>query len=75
MAAVAVRKKVVSIGHFSPSFCFQSVQIILLVRSKLRALACIGCNVNPRNIGLSQNELDETKNDYKITQHTTSYAH
>ena len=27
MAAVAVRKKVVSIGHFSPSFCFQSLQI------------------------------------------------
>ena len=33
MAAVAVRKKVVSIGHFSSSFCFQSLQIFLLVRS------------------------------------------
>ena len=29
MAAVAVRKKVVSVGHFSPSFCFQSLQIFL----------------------------------------------
>ena len=32
MAAVAVRKKVVSIGHFSPSFCFQLLQILLFVR-------------------------------------------
>ena len=31
MAAVAVRKKVVSVGHFSPSFCFQSLQIFLFV--------------------------------------------
>ena len=33
MAAVAVRKKVVRIGHFSPRFFFQSLQIFLLVRS------------------------------------------
>ena len=33
IAAVAVRKKVVSIGHFSPNFCFQSLQIFLFVRS------------------------------------------
>ena len=38
MAAVAVRKKVVSIGHFSPSFCFQSLQIFLLVRSNQKHL-------------------------------------
>ena len=33
MAAIAVRKKVVSIGHFSPSFCLQSLQRFLFVRS------------------------------------------
>ena len=33
MAAVAVRKKVVSIGHYLPSFYFKSLQIFLLVRS------------------------------------------
>ena len=33
MAAVAVRKKVVSIDHFSPGFCFQLLQIFLFVRS------------------------------------------
>ena len=38
MAAVAVRKKVVSIDHFSPSFCFQSLQIFLLVRSNQKHL-------------------------------------
>ena len=29
MAAVAMRKKVVSIHHFSPSFCFWSLQILI----------------------------------------------
>ena len=33
MAAVAVRKKVVSVVHFSPNFCLQSLQFILFVRS------------------------------------------
>ena len=33
LAAVAVRKKVVGIGHFSPSFYLQSLQIFLFVRS------------------------------------------
>ena len=33
MAAIAVRKKVISIGHFSPSFCFQSLQMFLFVKS------------------------------------------
>ena len=38
MAAVAVRKKVVSIGHFSPSFCFWLLQIFLFVRSNQKQL-------------------------------------
>ena len=32
-APVAMRKKVGSIGHFSPCFCLQSLQIVLLVKS------------------------------------------
>ena len=32
MAAVAVRKKVISIGHFSPSFYLQSLQFFILIR-------------------------------------------
>ena len=32
MAAIAERKKVVSIGHSPPSFCLQSLQIFLFVR-------------------------------------------
>ena len=32
MAAIAVRKKVVSIGHSPPSFCFQSLQSFLFVK-------------------------------------------
>ena len=32
MAAVAARKKVVSIGHFSPSFYLQSLQFFLFIR-------------------------------------------
>ena len=47
MAAVAVRKKVVSIGHFSPS----SVTEILLDQIKI---VCIDCTENQRKIGLSQ---------------------
>ena len=31
MAAIAVRKKVISIGHFSPCFCLQSLQIFYLL--------------------------------------------
>ena len=38
MAAVAVREKVVSIGHFSPNFCFQSLQIFLFVKSNQEQL-------------------------------------
>ena len=41
MAAVAVRKKVVSIGHFSTSFCLQSLQIFLFVRSNQEQLCVL----------------------------------
>ena len=38
MAAVAVRKKVVSIGHFSPCFCLQSLKFFLFVGSNQKQL-------------------------------------
>ena len=38
MAAVAMRKKVVSIGHFSPCFCFQSPKSFFFVRSNQKQL-------------------------------------
>ena len=38
MAAIAVRKKVISIGHFSPCFCLQSLQFFLFVRSNQEQL-------------------------------------
>ena len=38
MAAVALRKKVVSIGHFSTSFCLQSLQFFFSIRSNQEQL-------------------------------------
>ena len=38
IAAVAVRKEVASIGHFPTSFCLQSLQFILFVRSNQEKL-------------------------------------
>ena len=40
MAAVAMRKKVVSIGHFSPSLCLWSLKLFLFIRSNQEQL-CI----------------------------------
>ena len=40
MAAVAVGKKVVSIGHFSPSFYLQSLQTFLDASSHLYNTLC-----------------------------------
>ena len=38
MAAVAARKKVVNIGHFSLCFCLQSLNFFLFVRSNQKQL-------------------------------------
>ena len=54
MAAVAMRKKVVSIGHFSLSFCLLSLQFFFICLIKSRAIVCIDCTENQRKIGLSQ---------------------
>ena len=49
MAAIAVRRKVVSIGHFSSSFYLQSLHLFLLDQ-----IVCIDCTENQREIRLSQ---------------------
>ena len=55
MAAIAVRKKVVSIGHFPPTFYPQTLQIYFVCQIKSRAIVCIDdCTENQRKIGLSQ---------------------
>ena len=68
MAAVAVRKKVVIIGHFSPRFCLQSLQIFLFVRSEKDELD----ELKLGELG-ELDELDELR--YSKSLQTTSYAH
>ena len=66
MAAIAVRKKVISIGHFSPCFRPQSLQFFLFVRLNQELLY----ELKKKN----QNELDELKYSKTLIQ-MTSYAH
>ena len=54
MAAVAERKKVVTIDHFSPCFYLQSLKFFLFVRSSQKQFVCIDCTENQRKIGPSQ---------------------
>ena len=54
MAAIAVRKKVISIGRFSPCFRLQSLQCFFICEIKSRAILCIECTENQRKIGLSE---------------------
>ena len=56
MATVAVRKKVVSIGHLSPSFCLP-LQSFLFVRSNQEQLYVLIALKNRTK----SNELDELK--------------
>jgi len=52
MAAVVVRQKVVSIGHFLPSFCLESLQFFLFVRFVLIALiitAMLSCMLKSKH--------------------------
>ena len=62
MAAIAVRKKVVSIGKFSPSFCLQSLQFYVLIALK------------SKKNRTEPNEVDELKYSKSLTQ-MTSHAH
>ena len=56
MGAIAVRKKVISIGHLSPCFRLQSLQFLLFVRSNQDGWmdVWIECTENQRKIGMSQ---------------------
>ena len=74
MAAVAVRKKVVSIGHFSPSFYLQSLQFFLFIRLKQELLyESIALKIRKKN-RTEPNEVDELRYSKSLIQ-TTSYAH
>ena len=51
MAAIAMREKVVSIGHFSPSFCLQSLQIfrkMLVFKEQICFLTLIDVSSNAK---------------------------
>ena len=73
MAAVAVRKKGVSIGDFSPSLCLQSLQFSLLVRSNQEQLyVIIALKISENRT--EPNELAELKYSKSLNQ-ITSYAH
>ena len=67
MAAVAVRKKVVSVVHSSLGFSLQSLQFYLFVRSNQEQLYVLKNRTEP-------NELDELQYS-KLLNQTTSYAH
>ena len=73
MAAVAVRKKVVNIGHFSPSFYLQSLQFFLFIRVN-QELLYESIALKIRKNRTEPNELDELKYSKSLNQ-TTSYAH
>ena len=57
MAAVAVRKKVVSSGHFSPCLYLQSLKSFFFIRSNQKQLYVLIA----LKIGTEPNELDELK--------------
>ena len=60
MAAIAVRKKVISIGHFSPCFRLQSQQTFLFVRLNQEQLYVLNV-LKIRENRNEPNELDELK--------------
>ena len=70
MAAIALRKKVISIGCFSPWFRLQSLQTFLLVRLNQEQLYVL---IAPKN-RTEPNELDELKYSKSLNQ-IFSYAH
>ena len=73
MAAIALRKKVVSIGHFIPRFCFQSLQIFLSVRSN-QGQFMYWFRWKSEKSRTEPNELDYLKYSKSFNQ-TTSYTY
>ena len=70
MAAIAVRKKVISISHFSPCFHHLSLQTSLFVRLNQEQLYVLNALKSEKNRN-EPNELDEQKYKKSITQMTS----
>ena len=73
MAAVAVRKKVVSIGHFSPCFYLQSLNFFYLL-DQIKSNCMYWLHWKSEKNRTEPNELDELKCSKSLNQ-TISYAH
>ena len=73
MAAIAVRKKVISIGHFSPCFRLQSLQIFHLLE-EIKSNCMHWMHWKSEKNRTEPNELDELKYSKSLTQ-MTSHAH
>ena len=73
MATIAVRKKVISIGHFSPCFCLQSLQIFYLLE-EIKSNCMHWMHWKSEKNRTEPNELDELKYSKSLTQ-MTSHAH
>ena len=73
MAAIAVRKKVISIGHFSPCFRLQSLQIFYLLE-EIKSDYMHWMHWKSVKNRTEPNELDELKYSKSLTL-MTSYAH
>ena len=59
MAAVAVRQKVVSIGHFSPCFYFQSLKFFFFLLDQIKSNCMYWLHWKSEENGTEPNELDE----------------
>ena len=73
MAAVAVRKKVVSIGHFLPSFYFQTLHFFYLLY-QIKSNCIYWLHWKSRENGTEPSKLDELKYSKSLNQ-ISSYAH
>ena len=73
MPAIAVRKKVISIGRFSPYFCLQSLQIFYLLE-QIKSNCMHWMHWKSEKNRFEPNELDELKYSKSLTQ-MTSHAH
>ena len=73
MAAIAVRKKVISIGHFAPCFRLQSLQSFYLFED-LKSNCMHWIHWKSEKNRFEPNELNELKYSKSLTQ-MTSHAH
>ena len=73
MATAAVRKEVVSIGYFLPSFCLQWLQFFYLL-DQIKSNCMYWLHWKSEKSRIEPNELDELKCSKSLNQ-ITSYAH